>query len=67
MLPADATRDREMILEVNSGAGGQEAMLFSMELFKMYSNFAASQGWSFNILNTGESDIGEAWLIDCQI
>ncbi|ELU08755.1 hypothetical protein CAPTEDRAFT_144713, partial [Capitella teleta] len=58
LVPWGEERDRELFLEVTAGAGGQEAMLFTLQLFKMYSNFSASKGWSFQVTMLDASDIG---------
>ncbi|XP_019719886.1 peptide chain release factor 1-like, mitochondrial [Hippocampus comes] len=48
----------ELVLEVTAGVGGQEAMLFTAELFDMYEGFALHNGWSFDVLEHMNSDIG---------
>ena len=48
----------KIILEIRAGAGGQEAALFASELFTMYKNFAATKGWSFNLIDASQTDIG---------
>ncbi|UYV65618.1 K02A2.6-like [Cordylochernes scorpioides] len=57
LLPTDEQETRDIILEVNGGVGGQEAMLFSAELFSMYQRYAAYRGWQFNILDYHTTDI----------
>ena len=47
LLPRDEADDREVILEVRAGTGGDEASLFAANLFRMYSRFAQLQGWRF--------------------
>lgn len=47
-----------LVLEVTAGVGGKEAMLFAGELFDMYSNFCASQGWTVEILQMDHSELG---------
>lgn len=47
------------MMEISSGAGGQEAMLFANELLRLYENYAASQGWTFSISSIEKSDIGK--------
>jgi len=54
--------DSDIILEVTAGVGGQEAMLFAMEVFQMYMNYASYCGWSVNIVNFEESDVGKCVL-----
>ncbi|XP_034236657.1 peptide chain release factor 1 [Thrips palmi] len=48
----------DIMMEISSGAGGQEAMLFANELLRLYENYAASQGWTFFIESLDKSDIG---------
>ncbi|XP_077351688.1 peptide chain release factor 1-like, mitochondrial isoform X2 [Festucalex cinctus] len=48
----------DVVLEVTAGVGGQEAMLFTAELFDMYEGFAVHNGWSFDVLEHMNSDIG---------
>ncbi|XP_077585075.1 peptide chain release factor 1-like, mitochondrial [Stigmatopora nigra] len=48
----------ELVLEVTAGVGGQEAMLFTAELFDMYEGFARHNGWSFDVLENMTSDLG---------
>ncbi|XP_051937263.1 peptide chain release factor 1-like, mitochondrial [Hippocampus zosterae] len=48
----------ELVLEVTAGVGGQEAMLFTAELFDMYEGFALHNGWSFDVLEHMNSDLG---------
>ncbi|XP_057704602.1 peptide chain release factor 1-like, mitochondrial [Corythoichthys intestinalis] len=48
----------ELVLEVTAGVGGQEAMLFTAELFDMYEGFAQHNGWSFDVLEHMNSDLG---------
>ncbi|XP_056327380.1 peptide chain release factor 1-like, mitochondrial isoform X3 [Danio aesculapii] len=48
----------ELVLEVSAGVGGQEAMLFTAEIFEMYQNYAAFNGWSFDILEANASELG---------
>lgn len=49
---------KSMVLEINAGVGGQEAMLFASELFKMYSNFVEHKGWESILLEYATTDIG---------
>ncbi|TRY97625.1 hypothetical protein DNTS_004753 [Danionella cerebrum] len=48
----------ELVLEVSAGVGGLEAMLFTAEIFSMYQNYSAFNGWTFQILESGNSEIG---------
>jgi len=58
LLPKDVDDDRNAILEVRAGTGGDEAALFAYELFRMYQRYAESEGWKFEILNFGETELG---------
>ena len=58
LLPKDAADEKNAILEVRAGTGGEEAALFAGELFRMYQKFAALKGWKFEILSLSESDMG---------
>lgn len=58
LLPKDEADERNAILEVRAGTGGEEAALFAAELFRMYQKYAAQQGWKFEILSISESDVG---------
>ncbi|XP_044752847.1 peptide chain release factor 1-like, mitochondrial [Coccinella septempunctata] len=49
---------KEIIFEINSGVGGQEAMLFAKELFEMYKNFAIYKGWKLEVAEYAETDLG---------
>ncbi len=58
LLPKDPNDERNVILEVRAGTGGDEASLFAAELFRMYSRYAESQGWRVEVLSTSESGVG---------
>lgn len=58
LLPKDEADERNAILEVRAGTGGEEAALFAAELFRMYQKYAALQGWKFETLSISESDVG---------
>ena len=49
LLPKDPADTRGVVLEVHSGAGGDEAALFAAELLRMYEHFCSSQGWRFEV------------------
>lgn len=53
----------DLVLEVTAGVGGQEAMLFTAEIFDMYQNYAAFYGWGFDTLEYMPSDLGQSLLI----
>jgi peptide chain release factor 1 len=58
LLPKDADDERNAILEVRAGTGGEEAALFAAELFRMYQRHAALRGWRFEILDLSETGLG---------
>ena len=55
LLPKDKDDERNAILEVRAGTGGDEAALFGADLFSMYQRFAANQGWRFEVLEISEA------------
>jgi peptide chain release factor 1 len=58
LIPKDEADERNAIIEVRAGTGGDEAALFAAELFRMYQRYADLHGWKFEILSTSENDIG---------
>lgn len=58
LLPKDADDERNVILEVRAGTGGEEAGLFAAALFRMYQRYAANKGWKYEILNMNETGLG---------
>jgi peptide chain release factor 1 len=58
LVPRDPTDSKDAILEVKSGEGGEESALFAGDLLRMYSRYAERQGWSVEILDATESDLG---------
>ncbi len=58
LLPKDPNDQRNVVLEVRAGTGGDEAALFSGDLFRMYCRYADRQGWKVELLNTAESEAG---------
>jgi peptide chain release factor 1 len=58
MLPKDPNDDKNVIVEIRAGTGGDEASLFAGELFRMYSRYAESQGWKVEVLESSASSIG---------
>jgi len=58
LLPRDDKDDRDIIMEIRAGAGGNEAGLFAANLFRMYGRYAQAQGWEVDIINSNESGIG---------
>jgi peptide chain release factor 1 len=58
LLPRDANDDKDIIMEIRAGTGGNEAALFAADLFRMYSRYAQNKGWRTDILSLNESGIG---------
>ena len=58
LLPRDAADDKNAILEVRAGTGGDEAALFASDLLRMYQRFADKHGWRFEIMNASDTGIG---------
>jgi peptide chain release factor 1 len=58
LLPKDAADEKNAILEVRAGTGGDEAALFAADLFRMYQRYAALHGWKFEIMELGDTGIG---------
>jgi len=58
LLPKDEADDKNAILEVRAGTGGDEAALFAAELFRMYERYASARGWRFTTLDVNDTGIG---------
>jgi peptide chain release factor 1 len=58
LLPKDAADEKNAILEIRAGTGGDEAALFAGDLLDMYKRYAALQGWRFEVMELSESDLG---------
>lgn len=58
LLPRDPNDDKNVIVEIRGGAGGQEAMLFAGSLFRMYSMYAEARGWKIEILSENSTELG---------
>ncbi len=58
LLPKDAADERNVILEVRAGTGGDEAAIFAGDLFRMYQRYAASKGWKFEVVSTSDGEHG---------
>ena len=58
LLPKDPNDDKNVIVEIRAGAGGDEAALFAAELFRMYSHYAESRRWKVEVVNAEETGIG---------
>ena len=58
IVPKDPNDDRNVIVEIREGVGGQEASLFASDLYRMYTRYAALQNWQVELLNSNPSDVG---------
>jgi peptide chain release factor 1 len=58
LLPKDAADEKNAILEIRAGTGGDEAALFAADLFRMYQRYSAEHGWRFEILELSDTGIG---------
>jgi peptide chain release factor 1 len=58
LLPRDPNDEKNVLLEIRAGTGGDEAALFAGELFRMYSRFAERQGWKLEVISLSETGIG---------
>ena len=58
LLPKDPNDDKNIMLEIRAGAGGDEAALFAAELYRMYVHYAESQNWKVEMINVNENGIG---------
>jgi peptide chain release factor 1 len=58
LVPKDPNDEKNVVLEIRAGTGGDEATLFAAEMFRMYSRYAESQRWKVEVLSTSESGVG---------
>src|SRR5262249_40982980 len=58
LIPSDPNDEKNVILEIRAGTGGDEASLFAAEMLRMYARYAEKQGWRLEILDASESGIG---------
>jgi peptide chain release factor 1 len=58
LLPKDPNDEKNVVLEIRAGTGGDEATLFAAEIFRMYNRYAESQGWRVEVTATSESAVG---------
>ncbi len=58
LLPRDPNDDKSVIVEIRGGVGGEESALFAHSLFRMYSMYAARQGWNVELLNYSDTELG---------
>ena len=58
LLPKDPNDDKSVIVEIRGGVGGEESALFAHSLFRMYSMYAAAKGWSVELMNYSDTELG---------
>ncbi|WP_054693552.1 peptide chain release factor 1 [Syntrophomonas palmitatica] len=58
LLPRDPNDDKNVIMEIRAGTGGEEAALFAGDLFRMYCRYAENQGWKVDVMDSNDTDIG---------
>src|SRR5208283_1446991 len=58
LLPRDPIDDKNIILEIRAGTGGEEAGIFAGDLFRMYSRYAESQGWKVEVMESSPTSMG---------
>ena len=67
LLPKDPNDEKNVVLEIRAGAGGEEAALFAAEIYRMYYHYAETLGWKTETLEYNESGIGGASKVTCLI
>jgi peptide chain release factor 1 len=58
LIPKDAMDERDVVLEIRAGTGGDEAARFAGDLFRMYERYAARQGWTVEVISASEGSVG---------
>jgi peptide chain release factor 1 len=58
LVPKDPNDEKNVVLEIRAGTGGDEAALFAAELFRMYSKYAERQGWRLEVMSSNETGVG---------
>ncbi len=58
LLPRDANEDKDAIVEIRAGTGGDEAALFAADLYRMYSRYAQNKGWQIEIIDSNQNEMG---------
>jgi peptide chain release factor 1 len=58
LLPKDPNDEKNVIVEIRAGTGGEEAALFASDLFRMYTRYTERQGWKIDVMNSNYTDIG---------
>ena len=64
LLPKDPNDEKNVIVEIRGGVGGEESALFAHSLFRMYSMYAASKGWTISLMNLSETELGGIKEVD---
>ena len=67
LLPIDPNDEKNVIVEIRSGAGGEEAALFAADLYRMYARYAEKQHWKTELMTSSESDLGGFKEVDFMI
>ena len=67
LIPADPNDEKDTIVEIRAGVGGDEAGIFAGDLYKMYERFAASKGWKIEVLSSSPSDAGGFKTIEFKV
>ncbi|HZK19977.1 MAG TPA: peptide chain release factor 1 [Treponemataceae bacterium] len=58
LIPPDPLEEKNIIMEIRGGAGGDEASLFAADLYKMYTRYAEHKGWKYEVMNASETEVG---------
>jgi len=58
LIPKDVNEDKDVIVEIRAGTGGEEATLFAADLFRMYSRYAQNKGWQVELIDCNETELG---------
>src|SRR4030042_2199025 len=58
LLPKDVHQNKDVIMEIRAGTGGEEASLFAATLFRMYSRYAQNKGWQVDIIDSNQTELG---------
>ena len=58
LIPPDPLEEKNIIMEIRAGTGGDESSLFCADLFRMYTRYADSKGWKYEIMDASESEVG---------
>ena len=58
LIPKDPLDEKNIIMEIRAGTGGEEAALFAADLYRMYARFAENKGWKFEVMNSNDTELG---------